>query len=397
MNRPKWHSILWAIAVIAWPAAAEMPSIDPIDNPAQSLKQLRQRIASAESHLHLAHQEYLKNRNTLLPREQLAGVVTDQLESLRKKIDSNTARAARIHLHRNKVEQQLEDGYRHMPKELIGLVLARSGGALQSLIDAGTAADMTRQLAYHDYIHARQTAYFSQLTRLRKNRSFLAELQERVETYKQKLEIEYLQMLDNDLARQQARQKQQERLHTYMADRQTQINQLFEQEQGLLAFLHQQRRLPAEEKQPGAVEVAGALQEASQKKFAALRGRLHWPAGGIVHNLFNQPARGSSVVPWQGVFIQQQRGQPVKAISDGRVVYADEFKNMGNLLILDHGEGYMSLYAHNEDLRSRHGDWVTRGDIIASIGQTTGNNDQVGLYFEIRHQGYPVNPALWCN
>jgi septal ring factor EnvC (AmiA/AmiB activator) len=85
----------------------------------------------------------------------------------------------------------------------------------------------------------------------------------------------------------------------------------------------------------------------------------------------------------------------VKAIHHGRVVYADWLRGSGLLLIIDHGDGYMSLYAHNESLLREVGEWVTAGTPISTVGNT-GGEDQTALYFEIRHNGKPANPSEWC-
>ena len=83
------------------------------------------------------------------------------------------------------------------------------------------------------------------------------------------------------------------------------------------------------------------------------------------------------------------------AISHGRVAYADWLRGYGLLLIIDHGDGYMSLYGHNQVLYKETGEWVEAGDLIASVGNS-GGQAHTGLYFEIRHNGKPTNPTQWC-
>ncbi|MEJ2398964.1 MAG: peptidoglycan DD-metalloendopeptidase family protein [Gammaproteobacteria bacterium] len=95
------------------------------------------------------------------------------------------------------------------------------------------------------------------------------------------------------------------------------------------------------------------------------------------------------------MFIKAKAGRNVHAISHGRVAYADWLRGYGLLMIIDHGDGYMSLYAHNQALYKETGEWVEAGEVIASVGKS-GGQKQAGLYFEIRHNGIPVNPARWC-
>ena len=95
-----------------------------------------------------------------------------------------------------------------------------------------------------------------------------------------------------------------------------------------------------------------------------------------------------------GVLIAAAAGTPVKAVADGTVVYADWMTGYGNILIVDHGQGYMSLYAHNDGLLREAGDHVQRGQSVATVG-SSGGQGSAGLYFELRHNGTPVNPADW--
>ncbi|MCP3688100.1 MAG: peptidoglycan DD-metalloendopeptidase family protein, partial [Gammaproteobacteria bacterium] len=134
--------------------------------------------------------------------------------------------------------------------------------------------------------------------------------------------------------------------------------------------------------------------ELSRKAFAKLRGKLAWPVNGKVRRLFGYQ-KPLSRLRWQGVIIQAPTGRHVKAISHGRVAFADWLRGLGNLVIIDHGNSYLSLYGHNESLFKSAGEWVEPGDIIGSIG-SSGGQEKPGLYFEIRRKGKPQNPTKWC-
>jgi len=132
----------------------------------------------------------------------------------------------------------------------------------------------------------------------------------------------------------------------------------------------------------------------NQQPFYKRRGHLHWPtAGPIRHDFGTKRSLGN--LTWQGVLIAAKAGQPIHAISHGRVIFADWLRGFGLLLIIDHGNGYMSLYGHNQSLYKEAGDLIQPGEVIASVGNSGGNTEN-GLYFEIRHQGFPQNPAYWC-
>ena len=131
-----------------------------------------------------------------------------------------------------------------------------------------------------------------------------------------------------------------------------------------------------------------------QTPFGKLKGKLVWPALGKVKRLFGKK-RQSGRLRWKGVLIEARQGNNVRAVAAGRVAYADWLRGYGLLLIIDHGDGYMSLYGHNESLFKETGDWVSAGDVIASVGKS-GGRKLSSLYFEIRHKGKPVNPTRWC-
>jgi septal ring factor EnvC (AmiA/AmiB activator) len=98
---------------------------------------------------------------------------------------------------------------------------------------------------------------------------------------------------------------------------------------------------------------------------------------------------------WQGVTIEARSGSQVMAVSHGRIAFADWLRGLGNLIIIDHGNSYLSLYGHNESLFKGAGEWVEAGEIISSIG-SSGGQKTPGLYFEIRKKGKPQNPTGWC-
>ncbi len=126
--------------------------------------------------------------------------------------------------------------------------------------------------------------------------------------------------------------------------------------------------------------------------FARLRGRLAWPAAGRVVARFGESRAGA--LKWDGVLLATERGAPVHAVAPGRVIYADWLPGLGLLAIVDHGEGYMSLYGHNERLYKAVGDRVATGDELAASGDT-GGSSRPELYFEIRKAGKPVDPRPW--
>jgi murein hydrolase activator len=127
--------------------------------------------------------------------------------------------------------------------------------------------------------------------------------------------------------------------------------------------------------------------------FGDLRGKLRLPVRGELIGHFGAP-RQTGGTNLKGLFIRAAEGQPVRAIAAGQVVFADWMRGFGNLLIIDHGEGYLSVYANNETLLRQVGDVVAPGEPVATVG-ATGGNEESGLYFELRHLGKPFDPLTW--
>ena len=137
---------------------------------------------------------------------------------------------------------------------------------------------------------------------------------------------------------------------------------------------------------------AGGQDAAYPRSFSQLRGRLRLPVRGEMSTRFgSQRGDGPSS---RGVFIRAAEGTPIKAVAGGRVVFADWLRGFGNLIIVDHGSQYLTIYGNNQSVLRHPGDAVKTGDVIASAGNT-GGNEQSGLYFEMRHQGRAFDPLGW--
>jgi murein hydrolase activator len=127
--------------------------------------------------------------------------------------------------------------------------------------------------------------------------------------------------------------------------------------------------------------------------FSRQKGRLMWPINGRMDKLFNHSIQGSEL-KWRGVLFEARQGRAVRAVAPGRVVYADWMSGYGWLLIIEHDNGYMTLYGRNHYLYKKTGQTVRRGDIIARSGKSGGFR-QAALYFSLRHNGTPLDPAKW--
>ncbi|HTY02354.1 MAG TPA: peptidoglycan DD-metalloendopeptidase family protein [Rhodocyclaceae bacterium] len=129
--------------------------------------------------------------------------------------------------------------------------------------------------------------------------------------------------------------------------------------------------------------------------FAALRGKLHLPVRGEIASRFGKP-RPEGGTTWKGLFIRAPEGSEVKAVAGGEVVFADWLRGFGNLLVIDHGDAFLSVYGNNQSLLKETGQQVTPGEVVATVGNT-GGSPESGLYFELRHQGQAFDPIRWVS
>jgi septal ring factor EnvC (AmiA/AmiB activator) len=129
--------------------------------------------------------------------------------------------------------------------------------------------------------------------------------------------------------------------------------------------------------------------------FSSLKGQLRLPVRGELIGRFGAPRAGGGLV-WKGVFVRAPEGEEVRAVAAGRVVFADWLRGFGNLLVLDHGQGFLTIYGNNQSIVKRPGDDVKGGEVVATVG-ATGGVEESGLYFEVRQQGQPVDPLAWVN
>jgi murein hydrolase activator len=242
----------------------------------------------------------------------------------------------------------------------------------------GTAA---RVLAYHRYF---QRARIARIEELLADLSGLAQVQQAIEQQTATLAASRADRANENERLQRERVERAgalDALERELTDQQARLAALGKDEKALLDLLGRLRDVFADIP----TQLAGA------EPFSQRRGKLPWPLAGRVASGFGASEDGRAQ---SGIVVAARGGTPVHAVSHGRVAYADWLKGYGLLMILDHGDGYMSLYGYNESLLKDVGDWVDGGEPIASAGSSGGRRD-AGLYFELRLKGKPLDPRLW--
>ena len=256
-------------------------------------------------------------------------------------------------------------------------------GQIKVLLNQESPDTVARVMAYYRYFFRARNEL---LNEFRATLEALQSTEQRIATTLVELE-----------QRQSRLATQQQELARAQRTRQAAVAQLNQSIQGKDAQL---KKLQADQKE--LQQLLDAIREAvvnlhvpdNYQPFAAAKTRMPWPVPGRASARFGDQ-RNQGKMRWQGVTIPAPAGTPVKAIHHGRVVYADWLRGMGLLLIIDHGNGYMSLYAHNQTLLREVGEWVSAETPISTVGDS-GGLTRPALYFEVREKGKPVNPAHWC-
>lgn len=382
----------------------------------EELKQLRSRIETLQKELTDTEESKSEAADALRESEKAIGATDRKLEALTKEQRAAKDRLGRLQAQSEQVIREIESQqlrlskllYRHYiegggPKEYLGLLLNQQD-----------PNEIARNLQYYGYVsRARKEGIDDLRTNLQRLDTLAVESREKT------AEIAVIQARQ---AEQKKQLEQQKSGHAKLlaqislqADQQRrEINKLKRDEDRLTRLVEKIAKMLASKKKKPATRSRSpassrpsspssptgplsndSLPDASTdgSSFSSLKGRLSLPVRGELANRFGGP-RADGGVTWKGLFIRSATGAHVKAIASGRVVFADWLRGFGNLMILDHGGSYMSLYGNNEINHKQVGDSIRSGDTIATVGNT-GGNPAPGLYFELRHQGKPFDPLNW--
>ncbi|MGB9150025.1 MAG: peptidoglycan DD-metalloendopeptidase family protein [Burkholderiales bacterium] len=290
----------------------------------------------------------------------------------------------------------------------------QSGGddALKLLLNGKDPAQVSRHMHYYSYL-AKARADSIQSLKSDIAQLNLAEAETRA-TAKQlaDLKAEEARQKQKLLSERQKRKNLLDRISGQIKNQKREVGKLKQDEARISQLVDRLAKMLAQKKKKSTKSAAKATAPENVKpgapaiqndeepddsfrgtSFASLRGKLKLPVRGELANRYGSPREGGGLT-WKGLFIRAAEGAGVKAVADGRVVFADWLRGFGNLMILDHGGGYMSLYGNNESLLKQVGTSIKPGDTIASVGNSGGNAES-GLYFELRHQGKTLDPLPW--
>lgn len=343
----------------------------------ERIEKLRQEIESTQS-LHDSVRDKLRVTEREISKHHRA------LKKLQRKLRAQNNKLATLHTQRKKLNTELNTHYDLLAKQIRAAYMIGRQEYVKLLLNQEDPAAVGRTITYYDYFNK------ARAERIDAANQTLAELK-KVEA---SINVETAQLKQLQDKRQQKKKELQKTSKAHALVVAQLREELLSKEQSLQRLVEDEKRLS---------QLVKALDKAipdiltapgKRKAFARLRGALKWPAQGRVQALFGKPRRAGKL-KWNGVLIEAKQGRDVKAISHGRIAYAEWLRGYGLLVIIDHGQGYMSLYGHNQAIFKETGEWVEAGEVIASVGRSGGRSSEA-LYFEIRHNGKPINPKQWC-
>jgi septal ring factor EnvC (AmiA/AmiB activator) len=372
-------ALLLGLALAAWSVGADDSAAKQ-----QQLDKLKAKLSQVQQ----AQDTALQKRDTvqvqLRDSERAIASASHEYAELDRQVGSAEGHLAELQRQKAARQAALDAQKAALAQQMQAAYREGQDSQLRLLLDAQDPETVGRLLAYYDYVNqaraARITAVHQELADLDQ---VDAHIQLQLGNLK-KLRDERGLSLSELQTRGKSRRQLLVTLDAGIKSRSVQISHLNKDQQAMQSLVDSLRQAMQ--------DVPPELLQG--KRFSALRGHLLWPVGGKMLSYYGQ-ARAGGHLHWEGDLIAAPTGTPVRAISQGRVVYADWMPHFGLLVIVDHGEGYLSIYAHNQSVTHQVGDMVKAGETIAALGDS-GGQDQPALYFELRHGNDTLDPRRWC-
>jgi septal ring factor EnvC (AmiA/AmiB activator) len=350
----------------------------------QQLQQLEVRIQELKAQMQSTRTEYGQLQRLLQSSEEDIGEMAEGLEKLHNELSDKRNELKTLENKQKEQIKELNQQRQILAQQIRAIYMMGRQDYLKMWLNQQDLSTIGRVLGYYNY--------FNQ-ARVQQIKIINTTLQ-RIDALKQEIREETVE-LDQLISSQDRKRQQYElsyserqavlaQLATVLEDQDRELKQLEEDKLHLKSLLGTLEDALKDVPQP----------QGRQIVFAKLKGQLPFPVRGKILKRFGEPLVGK--LRWQGLLMSAEVGSKVQAVASGRVAFAEWFLTFGLLVIIDHGNGYMSLYAHNQSLYTKTGNWVEAGETIASVGKS-GGREVPALYFEIRRQGIPVDPMQWLN
>lgn len=373
----------------------------PADVKREELKDLQGRIQSLQQDIAKAEESRADAAEELREAEQAISEANRKLRELGSERAQVQATLASLDAQSQKLTSRISTQQTQLGRLFTRQYYAGETDALSHLLSGSDPNQLARDAHYLSLLSRAKAGLIRNLGEVLDEKKRLAGLAR--EKSEELAEIEKSQQRERAglVEQQKKRQAVLARLSDRIKAQRREVSKLKRDEKRLAKLIEGLGRIVAKPKRPASSRAqAPALRNErtpdaslAADAFARLKGRLSLPTRGELANRFGTP-RQEGGTTWKGVFIRAASGTEVKAIAPGRIVFADWLRGFGNLAIVDHGDGYLSVYGNNESLYKAVGQPVKSGEAIASVGNS-GGNPETGLYFELRHLGQPLDPLKW--
>lgn len=388
------------LLIALWVAASSTWAASRVEKTKQNLEQLHERLEALKKELGNTEEKHSEAADELKQSEKAISEANRKLYELNRQHQERSKSLESLQQQKAELESTLQQQQKLLGEQLYQQYLNGQQGYLQLLLQQQDPNAIARNLQYFSYI---SRARADLIAGMRDNLDKVAKLNEQTTAELQQLaDLRQAQEKERQelQSQKQQRRKVLSKLSAQIKSQRGEIDKLKRDEKRLSELVKKlsrivPRKAPVKKKdadRPVARNEALPSSDISGN-FAALKGKLNLPVRGDITNRFGDERKDTGV-SWKGVFIRSAEGSEVKSVAPGIVVFADWLRGFGNLLIVDHGDDYMTLYANNQALLKKVGEEVKGGDTIASVGNS-GGNEEAGLYFELRHQSKPLDPLRW--
>jgi len=366
------------------------------DGTRQQLDQIKSEMNKLQQMLQQFKDERSRLQGDLKKSETDIGATQKKMQQIQQQLRQQELELQKLQQQRQTLQQSKRDQQTHIASQVRAAYELSQQNKLKALLNQEDPEKIGRTMAYYDYFNRARAeqidAYIELISKLDALEPQIEEKSVALRSAKTELDQQREQLLGARAERARTLAK----LNDSIQSKDEQLRQRTRDRVALEQVLRKIEReaRDRETKQRDAIARSQLQPVLGGQPFRELRGQLPWPVAGRPENQFGSLREGTDM-RWQGININAREGEAVHAIHNGRVVFADWLRGSGLLIIIDHGDGYLSLYAHNQTLLKSTGDAVKSGESIATVG-STGGEQQAGLYFEIRHKGAPTDPADWC-
>ncbi|MDQ7016235.1 MAG: peptidoglycan DD-metalloendopeptidase family protein [Gammaproteobacteria bacterium] len=349
----------------------------------KELKRLSNQIDRLSSQISSQKKKRSLQQQQLKKAEQLVSTLNRKISQQKQKIRQQSRALKKLQQRKQPLSQQLKQQRATLARQLRAAHRIGEQHTLRLFFNQQDPSSINRTLTLATYLTQARTDNIKQLNQLRQE---LRQVEQKSITTSQLLARTHAQLL---IEQKELKNGQKNRKEALVA-----INRTLNSDKKRLTQLKQQQRQLERLLQSLSERLADIpLPPMKKRPFAKLKGKLPWPTRGRIVTRYGS-SRGLGELRWRGMIIRAPRGQQVHNVYYGQVVFADWLQGFGNIIIIDHGKHYMSLYGHNQSLLKESGDWVQPNDVIATVGDT-GGQSRTGVYFEIRRRGAPINPRPW--